>query len=145
VNLLRSAEIDSRFTRGSGRAGRTGLHLRRGRFALPLRAVLTVEPVVGTGARLGQTGGGEASPVPRVGALLHAAPGVVWWLRSERAAVRAFVDLELAASVEARARPGVLRYVEAGAAGRGLGRAGGLELGAGVGVGGWFAVRGRSP
>lgn len=122
-----------------------GWVLRRGRFALPLRAAISIEPVVSRGATLRDRDGVSASPRPLVGALVHGSPSVVWWLRSGRAAVRASIELEAAASMEARAEPGVVRYVEAGDAARGLGRAGGVELAAGLGLGAWFAVAPRRP
>jgi hypothetical protein len=121
-----------------------GWVLRRGRFALPLRAAISIEPLVSRGATLRDRDGASASPRPLVGGLIHGSPSVVWWLRSGRAAVRASIELELAASMEARAKPGVVRYVEAGDTARGLGRVGGVELAAGLGVGAWFAVDGRS-
>lgn len=121
-----------------------GWVLRRGRFALPLRAAISIEPLVSRGATLRDRDGASASPRPLVGGLVHGSPSVVWWLRSGRAAVRASIELELAASMEARAKPGVVRYVEAGDTARGLGRVGGVELAAGLGVGAWFAVEGRS-
>ena len=105
-----------------------GWVLRRGRFALPLRAAISIEPVVSRGATLRDRDGVSASPRPLVGALVRGSPSVVWWLRSGRAAVRASIELEVAASMEARAKPGVVRYVEAGDAARGIGRAGGVEL-----------------
>jgi len=120
-----------------------GWVLRRGRFALPLRAAISIEPVVSRGATLRDRDGVSASPRPLVGALVRGSPSVVWWLRSGRAAVRASIELEVAASMEARAKPGVVRYVEAGDAVRGIGRAGGVELAAGLGLGAWFAVAPR--
>jgi hypothetical protein len=68
-------------------------------------------------------------------------------LRAKRRplALRFALELELAASMEARSPPGALRYVDAiPDEPVPLMRAGGVELGLGLAIGGWFGVRGPS-
>lgn len=118
-----------------------GVAVRKAWFVMPLRAGVAVEPVISRGDSVRDAAGRSVSPRPLVGAVVQASPSWVWWSRSRRTGLRVAVDVELAGSMEMRARPGVVRWVHAGDDARGLARAGGVEMGVGVSVGGWFAVR----
>ena len=113
---------------------------RRRSFELLSRVGMSVEPTI---AR--DRGRTTVATAPLVGALASLAPAFVWLSADGTSALRVGLDLEIAASMEARARPGVIRWLDASGDGvRPLLRAGGLELAVGLGVGGWFAVgRGR--
>jgi hypothetical protein len=122
-----------------------GWALRRRAFELLVRAGATIEPVIlresGSRAAFEGPGGGATRPAPLVGLIAGISPTYVLWSRDRSVALRLALDVELAASMEASPRPGAIRTVEERAdTVTGLLRAGGLELGAGVRVGAWFAV-----
>ncbi|HET6582595.1 MAG TPA: hypothetical protein VFG69_04090, partial [Nannocystaceae bacterium] len=78
---------------------------------------------------------------PLVGVLAGLSPAYVLRSRRRALALRLSVDLELAASMEARSPPGAIRYVDAiPDEPVALVRAGGVELSIGLGVGGWFGL-----
>jgi hypothetical protein len=121
-----------------------GYALRRGAFELLARGGVSIEPIVlrdgGEVVRPLGPSGDATRAAPLVGVLAGIAPGVL--LRGKgRAPLRLSLDVELAASMEARSRPGVAQWIDGSAApATPLLRAGGLELALGLGVGGWFAI-----
>ena len=120
-----------------------GYALRRKSFELLVRGGVSIEPLVlrdrGASVRTLATDGTATRTAPLVGALVGLAPGVLLRPRRSKALLRISLDLELAGAMEARKRPGVARWID-GTTSTSLLRAGGLELGLGLGFGGWFAI-----
>ncbi len=114
-----------------------GYALRVRAFELLTRVGASVEPVV-----LRDRGRASGiSNAPLVGAFAMVSPAYV--LRSKRRglALRIALDLELSASMEATSSPGTLRWIDATPdVPVALLRAGGVELGVGASLGGWFAL-----
>jgi hypothetical protein len=116
-----------------------GYALRRRSFELLARVGASVEPVV-----LRDDGRPSVKNAPLVGAFAMVSPAYV--LRSKRRpmALRIALDVELAASMEASSSPGVIRWIDATPDDPiSLLRAGGVEIGLGASIGGWFALPNR--
>ena len=122
-----------------------GYVLRRRAFELTARAGASVEPVIlrdgGSVPDLRKPSGGAVASAPLVGVLAGLAPAYVLRAQRRPLALRLALELELAASMEARSPPGAIRYVDAiPATPVPLVRAGGVELALGLAIGGWFGV-----
>lgn len=117
-----------------------GYAWRRRWFELVGEVGPTIEVV-----RLGRAARGAAgvtrTTAPLVGGALVLAPGAIAWEDPRRGSLRVGIELELAYSVEARADAGAVRVLHRTDAGtRAVLRAGGVELGLGLGVEGRFGV-----